>query len=101
MGDYIINNEVEVKKKRYWLRGGVVGGITAILVYIIMLLRNTNVGGDIFGFLDPVLFFILLFFFEIPLPEYLNIIIFVLFLFIIGAIIGWIYRKIKNRGEQE
>ena len=83
-------------KKRYWLRGGVVG----LIVYAILLL----IGIIWFGY--HMMFFILTglpwsaIILIIPkIVDKIGIITTGLNAFIIGAIIGYIYGKIKQRKE--
>ena len=103
------------KKLSYWLRGGIIGGVLAILFslssYILPdnLLYNSNFLGVIISFMIFIpmvtaLFISNLFgcFFENGgVCYYLNLTLgFVsmfVFYFIIGAIIGWLYGKIRNR----
>ena len=100
----------EVKKKRYWLRGGLIGGVLGVIffiaIYLMFLIKkdaslykffsigqsimewvpatHSNLGRNIFGWL--------VFLVGNSLADFIPI-------FIIGTIIGLIYGKIKNKKE--
>lgn len=78
--------------KKYWLRGGIIGGVFGIIPPIavsIKFLPNLWYSQESFalfvGFVLPLLL--------------IQLIIFVMPGIIIGAFFGWLYGKIKNRNK--
>jgi len=111
----------EVPRKRYWLRGGIVGGMILFLIMhlsrLLIFLSSYTKGFflsiyTIFA-IGPLRFFSELFYGEgslrlltvtsgvskISYPTFLGTLILLLIYFIIGAIICLIYGKVKKRGR--
>ena len=91
--------------KRYWLRVGIVLSSIFTILNIILLIsvwRNQD-GGLIFAVFNfPVVFLIDFIeeIFNFSFIVYPIVIILTAFVwFLIGAIIGWLYGKIKNRNK--
>ncbi len=88
--------------KKYWLRGGIVGGAVGLLLLFISISVDNPQGVSLFilEFFRSTIFKIYLFLslggmaalFWMPL-------MYVLFGLMIGIIIGWIYGEIKNRNK--
>lgn len=117
MGDFIFI--VGWKNLPYWLRGGIVGSSLNILLFVLILVI-AKIFGDyalilaftIVPFVSPFFFGVSpLFFLDLSLPynlnipffvyQFLNILIPLIVYFVIGAIIGWIYGKIKVRNQNK
>ena len=107
----------EVKRKRYWLRGGIVLSVVVIIILLISINFQISLGlkskpkypffAMIFALFlvlpAIILSFIMLILsnigFVIPKSIFpiLTFLITAIFWFIIGAIIGYIYGKVKQR----
>lgn len=103
--------ELGIKKKRYWLRGGIVGGIFSpmIILLLAILFQSQTVGSLILPIPGLVSFI------EnnvnltgcgpdgaclIPYVLFFSIFVFI-FWFAVGAFLGLIYGKIKNRKSSQ
>ena len=99
---------MEKKKKRYWLRGLLIGLVIGIVYLILTLFRYSDIGvGWILSGMSITLFAKIMFVpYIIPilimdtfklsgLIIYLGL--FLIEFIIIGTLIGWAYGKIKNR----
>ena len=83
--------------KRYWLRGGIVGTIVAIVISIYSAMQDTCIGSYLntdgtMGTVCPKVNIMMNIQNSIGY-EFAIVIV----LFTISAIVGWIYGKIKNR----
>ena len=95
---------MEWKDLSYWLKGGILSAIIFVIFFLLAIYIDSKYGGHpglvIFP-LIPILsgLFTLnvsgIKFFIIAIP------ISLIFWFIVGAIIGWIYGKIKNRNTPQ
>jgi len=96
-----IIQEINEPKKRYWLRGGIILGVIYTVLIIlgsliswITISKSSFSGGNIIilSFMSKILF---------PgswvTSIFLSMIISVIFYILLGAGIGWVYGKIKNR----
>ncbi|MCC2631127.1 MAG: hypothetical protein K0S38_936 [Candidatus Paceibacter sp.] len=81
-----------MKKLPYWVKGGIIFTSIAVLVLAWRILCPADTGCSIN--ID------LLFFPVILLPGQFAIIGYFLFYFLLGALLGFIYGKFKNRGKQ-
>ena len=91
-----------MKQKRYWLRGAIVAvmihiGLSLILLSITGLHPTDN--NDLIGLVFPNVLLGLLFVDFLPdiFGPWSVLCWLVLFWFMVGSFIGWIYGKIKNR----
>ena len=93
-------NEIyqETKKKRYWFRGGIISLVgTFILTFIAMVLYEGFIGYILMMITTPIKLIM-----DVIPDGILNILgwpIYISYLFGLGAIIGWIYGKIKSRKQ--
>jgi hypothetical protein len=84
-----------IKLKPYWFKGGAIGVIISLIFSIIYLLYEAidvyflSGGGDNTQILFPIVIFIYI------IPLYILPVTFITFL--IGAVVGWIFGKIKSR----
>ena len=82
------------KNLPYWLKGGIIGGISGILLAIL---------GQHFVLIRSASFLALILIYVFPVGHYFSPIIILIGLInfitymILGALIGYIYGKIKNR----
>jgi hypothetical protein len=104
-----------MKNYPYWARGGIVSVVLSAVVALILFIFFTCSTPFTDSCWFPswaVIFYLPLVIFQINLPVYpasfadtaflIKIILAaIIFYFIIGAIIGWIYGKIKNRNKTE
>ena len=86
-----------MKQKRYWLRGGI---ISTILLFLPLIYLQNNFDWEILK--ESVSFQVYILLNKLPLlfspsNQVSKIIIALILYFILGAIIGWIYGKFKNR----
>ncbi len=95
-----------MKQKRYWLRGGVVGCVTSIIVWLNFSRKNSCIGTyldhidpsgtPVIGSVCPKVDIIM----NLQQSLYSEILLFVV-LFLIGAFIGYLYGKIKSRKQPQ
>ena len=84
-------------KKRYWLNGGIAGTIIAIIISIYFASQNSCIGlyanpNGTFGTVCPKVNIFL----NLQNSIYIELITVIVF-FLVGALLGWLYGKIKNR----
>jgi len=90
------------KNWSYWLRGGIISVIIYLILLLITFLCAENASGEGFVcllFFVPTLLLMPLYqaIFGYPEPVYLAYVFFVIFWFVIGAVVGLIIGKIKRR----
>lgn len=96
--------------QKYWLRGGIIGLVILVLIYLLsVIIKN-----DLFGWFGVTMLLLPLLLSDIILfkitnyhiigtkeywftPNVLGYVLLVLLYFFVGASIGMIYQKIKNR----
>ncbi len=91
-----------IKSKPYWLKGGIIGTISSLLIEIVLIITDTSpsfLPGSIIliGLLGlPWSFFMFYIgaYFLILIAPLLNG-------FIIGVFVGWIYKKIKSKNKKK
>ena len=94
------------KDLNYWLKGGILSAIIFVIVFLLAFYLDATYGGHpgllIFP-LIPLIILSSLFNLDISLTNSFIIVILLLlfFWFIVGAIIGWMYGKIKNRNTPQ
>jgi len=88
-----------------WLKGGIIGGIFGIFIWIINILFDSSI---MLIFALPVNYLLVLVFPHSFAPSmtskfliyFIPLMFIILFYFIIGTLIGLIIRKIKSRNQQ-
>jgi len=92
------------KKWSYWLKGGIIGIIVFIILLVLSAIFPSYGLGNIFQWIIVFIGSIImvparsLFSFKLG-PPITNFYVPMIVLFILGAIIGWIYGKIKQGKE--
>ena len=98
----------------YWLRGGIVCAVLVLIVFIISAVLGyfklgyfgqKGIGGilsyfAIFGIIISIPIELIVLVTNVPIERYPNYVLYIFVIviwFIIGALIGWIVKKIKNR----
>ena len=102
-----IDNLNMKKEKRYWLRGGLIGLVVGIVatIAIIPLTYSAEGSDQIPAWLDAFFYMSMWLadFTDKLLPYFMDgavVVLIPITYFLYGAIIGWIYGKMKNRGEK-
>ena len=86
-------------KKRYWLRGGMVGLVLGVILDLWLLTQGACVGLNADGTSICPTKLSDIFLIDLKMtPVYFHFIV-VITLFLVGIIIGWLYGKIKNRNK--
>jgi len=97
---------IQEPKKRYWLRGGVIGIVIVFIIILSLFVYSILAGGTAYtggGFVgggttsfgaNPISYTI---FFILDIVFYLPMIILWIALFLLGVLFGWIYGKIKAK----
>ncbi len=81
-------------QKRYWLRGGVIGILIPSLALFIPI--GSLVIAPLRVLTHPVLY-AFHYYFGITSNPFIPLVMVFVFYFIVGAILGWLYGKFKNR----
>jgi len=98
----MIDKTNKQKNKRYWLRGGVVGGVIGILIFAI----NYFLKESFFMIFVAPIGLILMLFGDLNKENFIlggiiAILLIFIFYFLLGTIIGYIYGKIKQRRTKQ
>jgi uncharacterized membrane protein len=98
-----------MQQKRYWLRGGTAGLMVGILVvvflpivcpYITYDIHGSTAGTHLCNSIWPYTFFLFVLLSSIAFEStFIFSMYFVIIFTIFGVLLGWLYGKIKKRGQ--
>ena len=97
---------MKIKKTNYWIKGGIIGTIILLIIYLLAILNPVSGIGNIFYWIIIIPFDLLFSkIFENFFTNYLSynnphssysIIFYLIGYFLIGSLIGWIVGKMKK-----
>lgn len=79
----------------YWLKGGIIGVILLLILSLFAVATPKSDMGNVFSWAIILIAFPFMLTYEDS--QMLNFILFPIYFFILGAIIGWIVGKIKSK----